>query len=104
MLRTSRAPSVLTLTAIMTATDTIRPALRTFTYVSAVRRGSEERRERAASPELGDLEVDRSGARLPAPIAVLVVAGDFAALAADGKPVLSPVYGWRRFVRREPQE
>jgi hypothetical protein len=35
---TSRTPSVLTATAIITATDTIRPASRTFRYVASIHR------------------------------------------------------------------
>jgi hypothetical protein len=38
MPRTSRLPSVLTATAIVTATETMRPASRTFTYVASIQR------------------------------------------------------------------
>ncbi len=36
--KTSRIPSVVTPTAIITATETMRPACRTFTYVASIHR------------------------------------------------------------------
>lgn len=65
MSSTTRVPSVLTATAIMTATETIRPISRAFTYVASIHRYGLSPIQRAAQEGVHPL-VDRAGRHPPA--------------------------------------